>query len=160
MNFSKLILLLVLALVLMVGPAIRVEAQDGGQTGQPEPTVVVENTTDWSAVFILISALSGVLAGGGTVFVVMSRANQNVQLKDSTEKLLADSVPQPVIHTMNDVFKGLQQLTQYLAQGFQYPSSVPAPVAAQIRNVAATLDQAAQFGEAVTDGEANIGPAG
>lgn len=147
MKFGRLVILLVLALVLFV-PAFPAFAQDG-------ETVVVENQLDWSAVFILISALSGVLAGGGSVFLIMSRANQSVPLKDSTEKLLADSVPQPALNLIHDAFKGLQQITQYLATGFQYPNSIPVPVATQIRNAAATLDQAAQFGEAVTDGQPN-----
>lgn len=51
--------------------------------------------------WVLIAALAGVLAGGGGVFVVLSRANRSVELKDSTEKLLASLVPQEILQEVS-----------------------------------------------------------
>lgn len=51
--------------------------------------------------WVLIAALAGVLAGGGGVFVVLSRANKSVELKDSTEKLLASLVPQETLQEVS-----------------------------------------------------------
>lgn len=157
MKSFKLIVLLVVALVLMFGPVV-VEAQDGGQSGQEEP-LVVETSTDWSALFILISALSGVLAGGGTVFVIMGRANHSVQLKDSTEKLLADAVPAETVRLIHNLAEGAQQTTGFLLKQFSFPG-VPEAIANTIKAGVQVAGQAADFVEAVTDGEANIAPAG
>lgn len=47
--------------------------------------------------WVLVAALAGVIAGGGTVSVVLARANRSKELKDTTEQLLADAVPQAAL---------------------------------------------------------------
>lgn len=158
MRTLHLVFLFVLALVLFV-PAIRVEAQDGGQTGQPEPTVIVENQTNLDAVYLLIAAAAGLLVGGGGVAVILGRANQNLQLKDSTEQLLANNVPPETVRLIHNLAEGAQQTTGFLLRQFSFPG-VPEAIANAIKSGATIAGQAADFVEAVTDGETNIGPAG
>lgn len=88
--------------------------------------------------WVLIAALAGVLAGGGGVFVVLARANKSVELKDSTEKLLASLVPQ---ETLNEV-----ALLSHRA--FDFAERYGAQVQQGI------LD-AAEFVGDVTDGQSN-----
>lgn len=54
-----------------------------------------------SILWVLIGALAGVIAGGGTVAVVLQRANRSKELKDTTEQLLANSVPQSTLETFS-----------------------------------------------------------
>src|SRR5574342_239478 len=82
----------------------------------------------------LVGALSGVLVGGGGVAVILARANQSKELKDSTEKLLAELVPADVVKQMNALFKtALDKL----------PSAT------------STIQNAAEFVVGVTDGQVN-----
>lgn len=157
MKLSHLILLFVLALVLMFAPVFRVEAQDGGQTGQPDPTVIVENQTNLDAVYLLIAAAAGLFVGGGSVAVILGRANQNLQLKDSTEELLANTVPAETVRLIHNLAEGAQQTTGFLLRQFSFPG-VPEAIASAIKSGAAVAGQAADFVEAVTDGEPNVAP--
>lgn len=151
----NLIILLVLALVLIFAPVIRTEAQDGGATTEEQPTVLVENQTDFDAVFGVVAALAGVLIGGGSMAVILGRANQSKQLKDSTEKLLADLVPQKTVDGLNDLARGTQQLAHYLATQFEFPGGVPSHIAKGVQAVAGAVEQGAQFVGDVSDGQTN-----
>lgn len=155
MKLSKLIILFVLALVLFV-PALPVAAQD---PGEQEPTVIVENQTDFDALYLLIAAAAGLFVGGGSVAVILGRANQSKQLKDSTEQLLANSVPAETVRLIHNLAEGAQQTSGFLLRQFTFPG-VPEAIANAIKSGVEIAGQAADFVESVTDGEANIGPAG
>lgn len=96
------------------------------------PVVVVQpESQNWEDVLTLsypvLAALFGVLAGGGTVFAVMSRANQSRPLKDSTEKLLFDSTPPETInklHQLAMLIKGGASFLENVTDGDENVSSV------------------------------------
>jgi hypothetical protein len=89
-------------------------------------------------ILLFVGPLVGVLLGGGGVFAVLSRANRNVELKDSTEKLLADSVPQ-----------------SYLDSAHQVTLAMLSQVDTAVGAVRDTLE----FIRDITDGRINIPPA-
>lgn len=166
----NLFFLLVLALVLIFGPTIRVEAenpqfdyytawQDGGQPEeQAPPVVVVENQTNFDAIWILVAALAGILVGGGGATVILARANASKPLKDSVEELLAKSIPPEYVNAIHNLAQGSQQITGFMVGQFKY-AGVPGPIAAAIQEGALVAQQAADFVESVTDGETNNIPA-
>lgn len=91
-----------------------------------------------SLIVAVIAALSGVLVGGGGVFVVLSRANQSKDLKDSTEKLLASLIPESTLQEVSILAHRAFDLVE--AQGAKFQQAI--------------LDSA-EFIETVTDGKPN-----
>lgn len=149
-SLLRLVLLFVLA-VIVFSPALPVSAQD---PGEQEPTVIVENQTNLDAIYLLIAAAAGLLVGGGGVAVILSRANQNLQLKDSTEQLLANNVPPETVRLIHNLAEGAQQTTGFLLRQFSFPG-VPEAIAEAIKQGASIAGQAADFVEAVTDNQPN-----
>lgn len=89
---------------------------------------------EFEMILLFVGPLVGVLLGGGGVFAVLSRANRNAELKDSTEKLLADSVPQSYLESA-------QQVTLAML--------------AQVDTAVAAVKDTLQFVKDVTDGKPN-----
>ena len=87
-------------------------------------------------VLIIVSVLAGVIVGGGGVASVLYRAYANKELKDSTEQLLANSVPPQALEQINAIVN--RALDVFI------------PIARD----------AVQFVEDVTDGEPNNPAAG
>ena len=144
-TFIRLVFLFVLALVVLT-PAVPVHAQDNASAAAVDNQVNV--------IWLLVAALAGTLVGGGGVAVVLARANQNVQLKDSTEQLLANNVPQDTVKLVHNLAEGSQQIAAFLIGQFKY-AGVPGPIANAIKEGAGIAVQAADFVAAVTDGKPN-----
>lgn len=90
---------------------------------------------DLNIILLFVMQLAAVLIGAGTVAAFFRRANASTELKDSTERLLADLVPIETVKQINDINKRLTDLLQ---------------------NV---ISPAAEFIDAVTDGKPNDPPA-
>jgi hypothetical protein len=94
----------------------------------------MESETLYVLVIGVISALSGVLVGGGSVAVIFARLNQSVESKDSTEALLAQSVPAAVVAQINQTANRTHDLVEQVIPIFR---------------------DAVQFVKDVTDGKPN-----
>lgn len=76
----------------------------------------------------VISALAGVLIGGGGVLAVLSRANANVPLKDSTERLLYNSIPVDVLKLIQQgagVVRGAAEFVMAVTDGETNTTDTP-----------------------------------
>lgn len=86
---------------------------------------------EFELILPVIAGLAGVLIGGGGVAAVLGRANQSKDLKDSTEKLLADSVPQAALQTINQGVAMAQEALKFVAavtDGLPNPPEDNSPV--------------------------------
>lgn len=71
---------------------------------EPEVITVEQEIPDYYMLAVVFaSALFSVLAGGGTMAVILARANRDVPAKDSTEKLLASLVSEDMVREANAV---------------------------------------------------------
>lgn len=89
-------------------------------------------------VWVLIGALAGVIAGGGTVAVVLQRANRSKELKDTTEELLAKAVPMSALEIVSATANRAIDLAERYGE--------------QVRQ---TVIEGATFIRDVTDGQPN-----
>lgn len=82
------------------------------------------NTENINLIMIIISVLSGVLVGGGGVFAVLSKANQSIQLKDSTEQLLANLIPAEAVTMINGLAHRALDLVPSAKEAVEFVESV------------------------------------
>lgn len=94
-----------------------------------------------SILWVFVMGLAGVVAGGGMVSVVLQRANRSKELKDSTEQLLANSVPPSALDVVSNIANRAIDLAERYGD-----------------EARKALIEGATFVRDVTDGKPNIVP--
>lgn len=91
------------------------------------PVVIeVQTVADYYNLIIPVAAaFFGVLVGGGGAAVIFARLNKDKELKDTTEALLAASIPQSALSTINTVsVRALDVLDKIINPALEFVGSV------------------------------------
>lgn len=163
-SLGKLVFLFVLAVLVMFGPVVRVEAdnsevdyyahwQDGGQAGEEAPVVVVEESNEfptWGIALALFSVLTIITAAVErrvSLREILQRLDNDQESKRQVQDALSKSASPDTVKVIHDLALGVRQGGQFLSDQFAYPG-VPKSLADQLRRWA---DIAEAGGDYVAD---------